>query len=80
MSKSFSVNNQIMKKLLLFISIATIALGSCREQKTETKEVIREVKVETETPEKNEGILERTAKKVDKKVNDKIDEKIDEID
>jgi|SRR5690554_1441017 len=68
-----------MKKLLIFASIATLFLGSCRENKTETKEVIREVHVEkTEAP--SEGALERAAKKVDEKVNDKIDETIDEID
>ncbi|QAA82981.1 hypothetical protein EI546_15210 [Aequorivita sp. H23M31] len=77
-----------MKKLLIFVSLATLFLGSCREKKTETKEVIREVPVHTTTVEKttiekttdNEGVLERAAKKVDKKVNDKIDEKIDDID
>lgn len=68
-----------MKRLFILISIATIALGSCRENKTETKEVIREVKVETPEPEEREGILERTAKEVDKEVNEEIDKKIDEI-
>ncbi len=69
-----------MKNILLLIAIASIALGSCREQKTETREVIREVRVEKEAPERREGVLERTSKKIDKKINDKIDEKIDEID
>ena len=65
-----------MKKLFILISIASLALGSCRENKTETKEVIREVRVETETPQENkEGILERAAKKVDKEVNQEIDKK-----
>ncbi|OAD90798.1 hypothetical protein A7A78_13890 [Aequorivita soesokkakensis] len=68
-----------MKRLFILISIATIALGSCRENKTETKEVIREVKVETPQTEEREGILERTAKEVDKEVNEEIDKKIDEI-
>lgn len=72
-----------MKNILLLIAIVSIALGSCREQKTEPKEVIREVRVEKEAPEApeaREGVLERTSKKIDKKINDKIDEKIDEID
>ena len=73
-----------MKKVLIFITLTTLILGSCREKKIEKTEVIREVQVEkvetpAETP-RNEGILERAAKKVDNKVNDKIDEKIDEID
>ncbi len=68
-----------MKKLFILISIASLALGSCREKKTETREVIREVKVETPVTEKREGILERTAKEVDKEVNQEIDKKIDEI-
>lgn len=70
-----------MKKTLILISIATLAFGSCREQKTETKEVIREVRVETPEPKEkdNEGIFERAAKKVDKQVNDEIDKKIDKI-
>lgn len=72
-----------MKKLLIPITIATLALGSCRDTKTETQEVIREVKVETpapvETEEAREGIFERAAKKVDKEVNDEIDKNIDKI-
>lgn len=79
MSQPLKTNK--MKKLIIIASVATLVLGSCREKKTETKEVIREVHVEKtdETPPR-EGALERAAKKVDKKVNDKIDEKIDEID
>jgi hypothetical protein len=68
-----------MKNLFLIFSIGLIVLGSCREQKTETKEVIREVQVETPPSEEKEGILERTAKKIDKEVNEEIDKKIDEI-
>ncbi|MBK5213560.1 MAG: hypothetical protein JJE55_07880 [Flavobacteriaceae bacterium] len=68
-----------MKKLFILISIATLALASCRETTTETKEVIREVKVETPEADQKEGILERTAKEVDKEVNQEIDKKIDEI-
>ncbi len=67
-----------MKKLFILISIASLAFGSCREKKTETTEIIREVKVETPEPDQ-EGILERTAKEVDKEVNQEIDKKIDEI-
>lgn len=78
-----------MKKLFFLFALTTITLGlgSCRDQKTETpppsthtKEVIREVHVETKEEPKRDGALERAAKKIDKKVNDKIDEKIDEID
>ena len=68
-----------MKKIFLLISIASLAFGSCREKKTETTEVIREVRVETETPKDNEGILERTAKEVDKEINQEIDKKIEDI-
>ncbi|MRT16332.1 hypothetical protein F3C99_05115 [Vitellibacter sp. q18] len=68
-----------MKKLFLLMATATLFLGSCREKKTETKEVIREVKVETPEPEEREGVLERAAKEVDKEVNEEIDKKIDEI-
>ncbi len=67
-----------MKNLFILITIATLAFGSCRE-KTETKEIIREVKVETPKADNKEGILERTAKEVDKEVNQEIDKKIDEI-
>lgn len=68
-----------MKKLLVLASIATLAFGSCREKKTETKEVIREVKVETPEPEEREGILERAGKKVDERVNEEINEELDKI-
>ncbi len=69
-----------MKNIFLILSIAALAFTSCREQKTETKEVIREVRVETtdDTPEK-EGILERTAKKVDDEVNKEFNQEIEKI-
>ncbi|MCG2419513.1 hypothetical protein K8089_10805 [Aequorivita sp. F47161] len=71
-----------MKKLFLTLAIAAVAFGSCREKTTETKEVIREVEVETVEPvpdNDREGILERAAKEVDKEVNEEIDKKIDDI-
>ena len=70
-----------MKKLLIMFTFLLFLLGSCREQKTETKEVIREVHVEKtdEVPPK-EGALERAAKKIDDKVNEEIDQTIDQID
>ncbi|MCG2429581.1 hypothetical protein [Aequorivita xiaoshiensis] len=68
-----------MKKLFTLFAISAVALGSCRETKTETKEVIREVEVGTPEKTDNEGILERAAKKVDKEVNEEIDKTIDEI-
>lgn len=76
-----------MKKLFIPLAIVTLTfgLGSCRDQKTEiqpathTKEVIREVHVETKEEPKSDGILQRAGEKVDKKVNEKIDEKIDGI-
>ncbi|MCL6219619.1 hypothetical protein [Zunongwangia pacifica] len=66
-----------MKRLILlggFLAISSTTLWSCREEPQKT--VVKEVKVEKA---ENEGILERTAKKVDKKVNDQIDEEIDKI-
>jgi len=72
-----------MKKLLIFMTLSILFLGSCREKKTETKEIIREVHVESPDktpPPPSEGALERAAKKVDDKVNEEIDEAIDEID
>jgi hypothetical protein len=69
-----------MKRYFIIIFLATTAIlsSSCRDKKTETK-VIKEVKVEKETPKKNEGILERAGKEVDKEVNEEIDKKIDDI-
>jgi hypothetical protein len=69
-----------MKKvtLLLAVAIATLSTTACRE--TETKEVVREVEVETkETVEESEGILERAGQKVDEEINEEIDEEIDKI-
>ena len=70
-----------MKKLFILLIFPMIIFGSCREQKTETTEVIKEVHVEKreETPPR-EGALERAAKKIDDKVNEEIDETIDQID
>lgn len=71
-----------MKNLFIIFTIATLVFTSCREQKTETKEVIREVHVESteNTPEpESEGILERAAKKVDDEVNKEIDQEIQKI-
>ncbi|MAP80126.1 MAG: hypothetical protein CL526_03450 [Aequorivita sp.] len=68
-----------MKKYILALGIFTVLMASCREQKTETKEVIREVHVETETTEDREGVLERAAKEVDKEVNEEIDKTIEDI-
>ena len=68
-----------MKRLfILFIAAVSLTVVSCRDTKTETREVIREVKVETPDTDR-EGILERTAKEIDKEVNEEIDKKIEEI-
>lgn len=77
-----TIKTDEMKKMLILITLATLTLGSCREKKTETKEIIREVHVETtdDTPPPSEGALERAAKKIDNKVNEKIDNAIDDID
>lgn len=66
-----------MKKTVITITLALFALGitSCRET-TEEKTVVREVEVERS---EDEGILERTAKKVDQEVNKEIDEEIEKI-
>lgn len=68
-----------MKKYILALGIFTVLMASCREQKTETKEVIREVHVETETTEDREGVLERAAKEVDNEINEEIDKTIEDI-
>ncbi|MGB7843378.1 MAG: hypothetical protein WBL21_11335 [Salinimicrobium sp.] len=68
--------------LLLFSSVL---FTSCRDTEKDVKEdkVVHEVVVKKEPVEvkveKQEGVLERTAKKVDQKVNKKIDEEIDKI-
>ncbi len=70
-----------MKNILILLIFPMMILGSCRDQKTETKEVIREVHVEkTEEAPPREGALERAAQKIDDKVNEEIDETIDQID
>lgn len=56
------------------MAITATTLFSCREEPQKT--VVKEVEVEKT---ENEGVLERTAKKVDKKVNEEIDEEIDKI-
>jgi len=70
-----------MKNILILLIFPMMILGSCRDQKTETKEVIREVHVEkTEEAPPREGALEKAAQKIDDKVNEEIDETIDQID
>ncbi len=69
-----------MKKVVITLTFAFIAMLtlSCREK--ETKTVVKEVETETVQPvEEREGILERTAKEVDKEVNEEINEEIDKI-
>lgn len=68
----------ILITALVFASATTFI--SCRET-TERETVVREVEVEKPEPveEENEGILERSAKKVDKEVNKEIDEEIERI-
>lgn len=71
-----------MKNIFMTIALVGTVLftASCREKKTETTEVIREVRVESNDDEpERESILERTAKEVDKEVNEEIDRKIKEI-
>lgn len=70
-----------MKKSFLTLTLLTLSLvafTSCRDKK-ETKKVIK-VEKEKEAPEEDEGILERSAKKVDEKINKEVDEEIDKID
>ncbi len=71
----------MMKKLILMIAVvfsASIVFVSCRETKTETKEVevIKEVRVESE---ESKGAIERAGEKVDSEVNKEIDKAIDKI-
>ena len=63
-------------KIFALIAFALIVITSCRD--TEKENVIKEVRVETET-EEQEGILERSAKKVDEEVNKEINEEIEKI-
>lgn len=68
-----------MKKLVLGVLLLSFGFTftSCRQQTK--KEVIKEKKVQPEKKDQ-EGILERTGKKVDKKVNKEVNKKIDDID
>lgn len=65
--------------ILASLFFAMAATTSCRETKTETKEVIVEREVEVEKSDDDGGILERAAKEVDKEVNEEINEEIDKI-
>lgn len=69
-----------MKKVIGIFAISLFAFNatSCRDTPEKETVVVKEVQVETETPD-NEGILERTAKKVDNEVNKEIDKKIETI-
>lgn len=60
------------------LALGSIFFTSCRETVTE-REVVRERDVEVEVKEDNEGIIERTGKKIDSEVNKEIDEEIDRI-
>ncbi len=73
-------NEYIMKKVIGIFALGLIAFNtiSCRETEDKETVVVKEVQVQTETPD-NEGILERTAKKVDNEVNKEIDKKIETI-
>ena len=70
-----------MKKTVIAAAfvLAAFASTSCRETKTETREVIREVEVERVETSDDEGILERAAKEVDNEINEEINEEIDKI-
>ncbi|MAZ27886.1 MAG: hypothetical protein CL868_12525 [Cytophagaceae bacterium] len=71
-----------MKKTIfvaLTMLITGVSLTSCREAAQDTEKetvIVKEVQVEKQD---NEGILERTAKKVDKEVNKEINQEIDNI-
>ncbi len=67
-------------KFIALTAFAFILFTSCRDTEKET--VIKEVHVEKETQtetEEQEGILERSAKKVDAEVNKEINEEIEKI-
>ena len=68
-----------MKNIFIAIAFVFVAFSStsCRETKTETKEVIKEVEVKSSDD--KAGILERAAKEVDKEINEEIDKEIDKI-
>ena len=67
------------KMLVAVLSFGIFFFTSCTETVKETT-VIKETETEkeTETP-SEEGILERTAKKVDAEVNQEIDKEIEKI-
>ncbi|WP_029034105.1 hypothetical protein [Salinimicrobium terrae] len=68
--------------LIVSIVLTTFTFTSCREE-VNNETIVREVRVEKEDIEvaekENEGILERTARKVDTEVNKEIDEEIEKI-
>ena len=70
------------KFLILFLIFTVTTFTSCREE-VRKETIVREVEVEKEekevVEEEQEGILERTAKKVDSEVNEEIDEEIERI-
>lgn len=70
-----------MKTRILFITLAfgSMLFTSCRETVTE-REVVREREVEVQREEvDNDGIIERTGRKIDTEVNKEIDEEIEKI-
>ncbi|MCC8361063.1 hypothetical protein [Salinimicrobium sediminilitoris] len=72
-----------IKSFFAIMAMGTILFTSCRDTVTE-REVVRETEVEVEreeveVEEDNEGIIERTGKKVDQEVNEEINEEIDKI-
>lgn len=69
------------KNVFAALAFGSLLLISCRETVTE-REVIheRDVEIEKEEPEEdNEGIIERTGKKIDQEVNDEVNEEIEKI-
>lgn len=62
------------KKIFTFvIVISSLSIFSCRETTVKEEKVVKEVERE------NEGVLERSAKKVDKEINEEIDKEIEKI-
>lgn len=70
-----------MKLKLLFILMfsGSVLLTSCRDEETVVREVEVVKEVETPVVEEEEGLLERTAKKVDEEVEEEINEEIEKI-
>ena len=69
-----------LKMFIVLMIFGSVTLTSCRDEETVVREV--EVVKEVEKPaveEEDEGLLERTAKKVDEEVNQEIDEEIEKI-